>query len=83
MGQFNVSSWAIRHPQLTLSQARVRLDRFNFGPLVGFPVQFRIIGPDPEVAHSIAGQVRDVMRADRRLIDPYLDWGEKMPLAQA
>jgi multidrug efflux pump subunit AcrB len=62
-----------------LSQARVRLDRFNFGPPVGFPVQFRIIGPDPEVAHGIAGQVRDVMRADRRLIDPYLDWGEKMP----
>jgi multidrug efflux pump len=62
-----------------LSQARVRLDRFNFGPPVGFPVQFRIIGPDPDVAHGVAGQVRDVMRADRRLIDPYLDWGEKMP----
>jgi multidrug efflux pump subunit AcrB len=42
-------------------------------------VQFRVIGPDPEVAHTIAGRVRDVMRADRRLIDPYLDWGEKMP----
>ncbi|HEY1887485.1 MAG TPA: efflux RND transporter permease subunit, partial [Roseiarcus sp.] len=62
-----------------LSQARVRLDRFNFGPPVSFPVQFRVIGPDPEVAHTIAGRVRDVMRADRRLIDPYLDWGEKMP----
>jgi multidrug efflux pump len=62
-----------------LSRARVRLDRFNFGPPVGFLVQFRIIGPDPQVAHGIAGQVRDVMRADRRLIDPYLDWGEKMP----
>ncbi|MBV8793846.1 MAG: efflux RND transporter permease subunit [Hyphomicrobiales bacterium] len=62
-----------------LSQARVRLDRFNFGPPVGFPVQFRVIGPNPDVAHGIAGQVRDVMLADRRLIDPHLDWGEKMP----
>ena len=62
-----------------LSQARVRLDRFNFGPPVGFPVQFRIIGPDPDVAHGVARQVRDVMLADRRLIDPHLDWGEKMP----
>ena len=30
-----------------LSEARVRLDRFNFGPPVGFPVQFRVIGPEP------------------------------------
>ena len=29
-----------------LSEARVRVDRFNFGPPVGFPVQFRVIGPD-------------------------------------
>jgi multidrug efflux pump subunit AcrB len=62
-----------------LSQARVRLDRFNFGPPVGFPVQFRVIGPDQGVTHEIAGQVRDVMLADHRLIDPHLDWGEKMP----
>ena len=30
-----------------LSEARVRIDRFNFGPPVGFPVQFRVIGPIP------------------------------------
>jgi multidrug efflux pump len=29
-----------------LTEARVRVDRFNFGPPVGFPVQFRVIGPD-------------------------------------
>jgi len=32
-----------------LSAARVRLDRFNFGPPVGFPVQFRVVGPEPHV----------------------------------
>ena len=43
-----------------LSEARVRVDRFNFGPPVGFPVQFRVIGPDPQEVREIAYQVRDV-----------------------
>src|SRR6266480_1700961 len=29
-----------------LAEARARVDRFVFGPPVGFPVQFRVIGPD-------------------------------------
>ena len=62
-----------------LSAARVRLDRFNFGPPVGFPVQFRVVGPEPDVVREAAARVRDVMRADPRLIDPHLNWGEKMP----
>src|SRR5271166_6387872 len=62
-----------------LSAARVRLDRFNFGPPVGFPVQFRVVGPQLDVVREAAGRVRDVMRADPRLIDPHLNWGEKMP----
>ena len=62
-----------------LSAARVRLDRFNFGPPVGFPVQFRVIGPEPDQARAVAARVRDVMRGDPRIIDPHLNWGEKMP----
>ncbi len=62
-----------------LSAARVRLDRFNFGPPVGFPVQFRVVGPEPDVVRGAAQRVRDVMRADPRLIDPHLNWGEQMP----
>ncbi|HYC16443.1 MAG TPA: efflux RND transporter permease subunit [Pseudolabrys sp.] len=62
-----------------LSEARVRVDRFNFGPPVGFPVQFRVIGPDTKKVRDIAYQVRDVMRADRQLIDPHLDWNEQSP----
>ncbi len=30
-----------------LPEARTRVDRFVFGPPVGYPVQFRVIGPDP------------------------------------
>jgi multidrug efflux pump len=62
-----------------LSAARVRVDRFNFGPPVGFPVQFRVVGPDPAEVRQIAYRVRDVMREDPRVIDPNLDWNEKMP----
>src|SRR3979411_2324067 len=44
-----------------LPEARTRVDRFNFGPPVGFPVQFRVIGPDPMKVRAIAEQVRAVM----------------------
>ena len=62
-----------------LSEARVRVDRFNFGPPVGFPVQFRVIGPDPDQVRDVAAHVRDVMRADERVVDAHINWGEKMP----
>ncbi len=62
-----------------LSEARVRVDRFNFGPPVGFPVQFRVIGPDTQKVRDIAYQVREVMRANDNVVDPHLDWNEQAP----
>jgi multidrug efflux pump len=62
-----------------LSEARVRVDRFNFGPPVGFPVQFRVIGPDTKKVREIAYQVRDVMRANPNVRDVQLDWNEQSP----
>jgi multidrug efflux pump subunit AcrB len=62
-----------------LAQARARVDRFNFGPPVGFPVQFRVIGDDPMKVREIAYRVRDVMRADDAVVDPNLDWNELVP----
>ena len=59
--------------------ARVRLNRFDFGPPVGFPVQFRVIGPDPLQVRQIAYRVRDVVETDRDAIDPNFDWIERMP----
>ena len=60
-----------------LPEARVRVDRFFFGPPVGFPVQFRVVGPDPMKVRTIAEQVRQVMAANPKLIDPHLNWGEQ------
>ena len=62
-----------------LSEARVRVDRFNFGPPVGFPVQFRVIGPDTKKVRDIAYRVREVMRANNQAVDPHLDWNEQSP----
>ncbi len=62
-----------------LSEARVRVDRFNFGPPVGFPVQFRVVGPDPMQVRAYAAQVRDIARRNPHLIDPHFNWNEMTP----
>ncbi len=55
-------------------QARLRVDQIVFGPPVGFPVQFRVSGPDPMQVREIADQVRAVMVANPNTIDPQFDW---------
>jgi multidrug efflux pump subunit AcrB len=61
-----------------LPQARARVDRFVFGPPVGFPVQFRVVGPDPLKVRDIAEQVRVVMAQNRKIVDPHLNWTEQV-----
>src|SRR5437899_645471 len=62
-----------------LTEARVRVDRFNFGPPVGFPVQFRVIGPDTKKVREIAYQVRDIMKQNPNIREAQLDWNEQSP----
>jgi multidrug efflux pump subunit AcrB len=61
-----------------LPEARARVDRFLFGPPVGFPVQFRVVGPDPMKVRAIAEEVRRVMAANAKIVDPHLDWSEQV-----
>jgi multidrug efflux pump len=61
-----------------VTEARARVDRFTFGPPVGFPVQFRVVGPDPMKVRAIADEVRATMAANRKIIDPHLNWGEQV-----
>lgn len=60
-----------------LPQARVRLTTLFLGPPVGFPVQFRVIGPDPMKVRETAYQIRDVMRENPKTVDVNLDWNEQ------
>lgn len=57
---------------------RARVLRLEFGPPVGFPVQFRIMGPDKEKVRQIAYQVRDVVRKSPLVRDTQLDWNEQV-----
>ncbi len=60
-----------------LPKARVRTTRFIFGPPVDFPVQFRVVGRDPLQVRAIAEQVRLVMAANDKVVDPHLNWTER------
>jgi multidrug efflux pump len=55
---------------------RMRVVRLEFGPPVGFPVQFRVVGPDPAKVREIAHRVRDVIRQDPHTRDAQLEWDE-------
>src|SRR5205823_7834322 len=64
--------------EATLPEVGARVDRILFGPPLGFPVQFRVIGPDPTKVRAIAEEVRQVMAANAKIIDPHLDWSEQV-----
>jgi multidrug efflux pump subunit AcrB len=55
---------------------RARVLRLENGPPVGFPVQFRVLGPDPAKLREIAAQVAEVMRANPHTREVHLDWNE-------
>ena len=55
---------------------RLRVLRLDFGPPVGFPVQFRVIGPDREQVYKIASRLRDIARTEPDALDVNLEWGE-------
>jgi len=55
---------------------RVRLNRLENGPPVGFPIQFRVSGRDIDKIRPIAEQVATIMRGNPHTQDVHLDWGE-------
>jgi multidrug efflux pump len=63
--------------QNVIPEARLRIDRLNFGPPVGFPVQFRVLGPDGDSVRAVADKVRGAMRANPNTRDVQFDWNEQ------
>ncbi|MBY0331798.1 MAG: efflux RND transporter permease subunit [Acetobacteraceae bacterium] len=63
----------------SVPDARLRVSRLDFGPPVGFPVQFRVHGPDPAVLRGIADAALAALRATPGTRDAQLAWGERMP----
>lgn len=56
--------------------ARPRVLRLEFGPPAGFPVQFRVIGPDAFEVRRIAESVRAAIAPSPLLRDLQFDWNE-------
>jgi multidrug efflux pump subunit AcrB len=61
-----------------LPDVNARVTRLEFGPPVGFPVQFRVIGPDKAQVREIAYRVRDAVRQSALVRDTQLDWNEQV-----
>lgn len=57
-------------------QAWVRVTRLELGPPVGYPVQFRVVGPDTQVVRKIAREVEHVVAASDKVRDVQLDWND-------
>ncbi len=57
---------------------RGRVTRLEFGPPVGYPVQFRVIGPDTHEVRRIAEQVRVTVSQSPLVRNTHLEWNEKV-----
>jgi len=61
---------------LEFPDVRVRVSPLETGPPVGYPVQFRVRGDDPDRVRAIAYQVRDLMRLNPHVRNLNLDWDD-------
>ncbi len=62
-------------PSGPFADVRLRPSRLELGPPVGYPVQFRVIGPDPLELRRIAAGVRGAMAASPVLRNVNDSWG--------
>jgi multidrug efflux pump subunit AcrB len=57
-------------------EAWVRVTRLELGPPVGFPVQFRVVGPDTQKVREIAREVEAVVASSPKVRDVQFDWND-------
>ena len=60
------------------SDIRVRVQRLENGPPVGYPVQFRVLGKDPDRVRRIAEEVRNVTATNVNTYETHMDWNERV-----
>ena len=61
-------------------EAYLRVTQLVFGPPSPFPVEFRIMGPDPAKVSAISEQALDVMRGVSDVRQANRDWGNRAPV---
>lgn len=62
------------------SEAFVRVAQLVFGPYTPFPVEFRIVGPDPAKLYEISEKALDIMRGVPDVRQANRDWGNRAPV---
>jgi multidrug efflux pump len=72
----------IKHFDEQPANLRASVLRLENGPPVGFPVQFRVSGPDLSTLRTLAHQVADVMRTNPNLNNVQLDWEEPVKVVR-
>jgi multidrug efflux pump subunit AcrB len=60
--------------------AYVRVTQLVFGPPSPFPVEFRIMGPDPATLSAISEQALHIMRGVPDVRQANRDWGSRTPV---
>jgi len=60
------------------AHVRTRVMRVDFGPPVGYPVQFRVMGRDREKLRQAASEVAHLMAQRPDLKDINLDWNDQV-----
>ena len=61
-------------------EAYVRVTQLVFGPYTPFPVEFRIMGPDPEELYRLSEQALAVMKTVPDVRQANRDWGNRTPV---
>jgi multidrug efflux pump subunit AcrB len=61
-------------------EAYVRVTQLVFGPYTPFPVEFRLMGPDPSTLYNISEKALDVMRSVPDVRQANRDWGNRAPV---
>ncbi|WP_275629457.1 efflux RND transporter permease subunit [Pseudomonas sp. 273] len=61
-------------------EARVRVIGLQYGPPVTWPVEFRLLGTDPQVLRDFGRRIQTLMASQPNLVDPHLEWEERVPV---
>jgi multidrug efflux pump subunit AcrB len=61
-------------------EANVRVTQLVFGPYTPFPVEFRVMGPDPAQLYAISEKALGIMRGVPDVRQANRDWGDRTPV---
>ncbi|MBB5577219.1 MULTISPECIES: efflux RND transporter permease subunit [Rhizobium] len=61
-------------------EAYVRVTQLVFGPYTPFPVEFRVMGPDPRKLYEISEKALDIMKGVPDVRQANRDWGNRTPV---